>query len=248
MTTDRLYDDADLAQFYDLENDWGNDLAFCLDLAKGAQSVLDLGCGTGRLAAAIAETYGVSVTGVDPAAAMLEIARRRPGGNKVDWIEGDARQVRLGRSFDLVLLTGHAFQVFLTSHDRLAVLHSIASHLTPTGRFIFDSREPSSEAWHDWQPDNSQRQVTHPRLGPVTAWNAAEHDAATGIVTYQTYYRVLASGQEYTASSQIAFPPQDEITRLIDQAGLTADRWLGDWQGTPRLSTSPEIIPIGRRR
>ena len=78
-TEDRLYRDPDLAQFYDLENEWAADLDFCAALAADARAVLDLGCGTGLLAAALAE--GRDVVGVDPAAAMLEIARRRPGGD-----------------------------------------------------------------------------------------------------------------------------------------------------------------------
>lgn len=61
---DQLYHDPDLVQFYDLENERGSDFAFCLDLARDARSVLDLGCGTGQLAAALAQ--GRRVTGVDP--------------------------------------------------------------------------------------------------------------------------------------------------------------------------------------
>src|SRR6185295_14259902 len=114
--TDRLYSDPDLVQFYDIENERGVDFDYCVRFAQGARSVLDLGCGTGQLAAALVD--GRSVSGVDPASAMLDIARRRVGGESVDWVEADARTVRLGRRFDLVLLTGHAFQVFLTPDDR----------------------------------------------------------------------------------------------------------------------------------
>ena len=53
-TDDALYRDPDLAQFYDLENRWGPDLDYCQQLAADAGSVLDLGCGTGQLAASLA--------------------------------------------------------------------------------------------------------------------------------------------------------------------------------------------------
>lgn len=248
MTTDRLYDDADLAQFYDLDNDWGSDLGFCFDLAKDAQSVLDLGCGTGRLAAAIAAEYGVPVTGVDPAAAMLAIARQRPGGDGVDWIAADARHLRLPRRFDLVLLTGHAFQVFLTRDDRSAVLATIARHLDPTGRFIFDSRNPAAEEWHEWRPATSERHLLHPTLGSVKAWNDMVQNAATGIVTYETHYLIRDSGRTFSASSQIAFPGKAEIEMLMGDAGLVVDRWLGDWQGNDDRPDMPEMIPLGRLR
>ena len=53
---------------------------------------------------------------------MAKAAAARPGGARVQWITGDARTIRLGRRFDLVVLTGHAFQVFLTDYDRAQAL------------------------------------------------------------------------------------------------------------------------------
>ncbi len=240
---DPLYDDPGLVQFYDLENGWGPDFDLCARLAGEARSILDLGCGTGELAAKLAGTC--EVVGVDPAAAMLDIARARPGGDKVEWIEGDARDLRLDRRFDLILLTGHAFQVFLTPEDQLAALRTIALHLNPRGRFIFDSRNPAAEAWKTWVPEKSRRQVVHPTLGPVEAWNDAAHDAATGIVTYETHYRVLASGKQLSAAAKIRFTPKEELENLISEAGLHVTQWYGDWQGGPWTPESREIIPLG---
>jgi ubiquinone/menaquinone biosynthesis C-methylase UbiE len=240
---DPLYDDPDLASFYDLENGWGADFDFCARLATEARSVLDLGCGTGELAAALSATC--EVVGVDPAAAMLAVARQRPGGARVTWLEADARDVRLGRRFDLVLLTGHAFQVFLTPEDQRAVLSTIARHLTPRGRFLFDSRNPGAEAWLNWTPERSRRSLAHPAFGEVEAWNDAGHDAASGIVTYETHYRVVADGRHLAARSQIRFTPQEELEELIREAGLHATRWLGDWQGSLWTPASREIIPLG---
>src|SRR3546814_21167651 len=91
-----------------LENGWGADFDFCRRLAAEAKSVLELGCGTGELAVALSE--GCDVVGVDPAQAMIEVARRRPGGDRATWIEADARDHRLGRRFDMVMHTGQALQ------------------------------------------------------------------------------------------------------------------------------------------
>jgi SAM-dependent methyltransferase len=245
-TDDRLYSDPDLVQFYDIESEGREDLAYCLALENGRQSVLDLGCGTGQLAAAMAD--GRFVAGVDPAAAMLEVARRRPNGQKVNWVEADARNVRLDRKFDLVLLTGHAFQVFLTQGDQKAVLRTIAHHLAPGGLFIFDSRNPEMEEWRSWNPQESKRILKHPRLGTVKAWNDAVQDAVTGIVTYQTNYEVLASGRLLSAKSKIAFPAKEALDDMLDDAGLAVEEWLGDWTGGTYHRTSPEMIPVGRLR
>ena len=135
-----IYLDPDLAQFYDLAAPVRADFDFCRKMAATVASVLDLGCGTGELAVSLAE--GRDICGIDPAAAMLEIARSRAGSEKVDFTLADARWVRLPRKFDLVVLTGHSFQVFLTDADQMAVLATIAAHLHPGGRFVFDSRNP----------------------------------------------------------------------------------------------------------
>lgn len=244
--TDRLYSDPDLVQFYDIENEAGVDFDYCVGFARDAGSVLDLGCGTGQLAAALADRR--SVTGVDPAPAMLDIARRRAGGQRVDWVEADARTVRLARRFDVVLLTGHAFQVFLTPEDREAVFATIAAHLAPDGRFIFDTRNPATEEWLEWTPGRSQRDLGHPGLGIVRAWNDFRRDPATGVVTYSTHYKISDSGRVLSAESKIAFPAKESLARMLDEAGLVVEEWLGSWQGEPYLETSPEIIPIGRLR
>jgi ubiquinone/menaquinone biosynthesis C-methylase UbiE len=240
---DPLYDDPGLVQFYDLENGWGPDFDFCAKLAEEARSVLDLGCGTGELAAKLSESC--AVVGVDPAASMLDVARARPGGERVTWVEGDARDLRLERRFDLILLTGHAFQVFLTPDDQLAALRTMALHLNPRGRFIFDSRNPAAEAWKNWVPETSRRQVEHPALGPVEAWNDATYDPASGIVTYETHYRVPESGKHFSATANIRFTPRDELENLISEAGLHVTQWYGDWQENPWTPASKEIIPLG---
>lgn len=243
MPDDPLYEDPDLVSFYDLENGWRADFDFCAKLAQQAKSVLDLGCGTGELAAALGE--GRAVVGVDPADSMLVIARRRPGGEKVEWIAADARTLDLGRRFDLVVLTGHAFQVFLTPEDQFSALRTIARHLTPRGRFVFDSRNPAFEAWKTWGPEESRRELTHPDFGAVEAWNEADHDAETGIVTYETHYRVMATGKHLAARSQVRFTSRAELEGLVAEAGLHATRWMGDWEGDDWTPSSREIIPLG---
>ena len=242
---DRLYHDADLARFYDIDNGWADDLSYCRGLAEGCASLLDLGCGTGLFGATMAATIP-RVVGVDPAQAMLDIAAARPGGDKARWVTADARSVRLGETFDLIVMTGHAFQVFLTRADRLAVLKTIALHLSPQGRFIFDSRNPELEEWREWTPALSERQFTHPQLGEMFAWNDVSHDPSTGIVTYQTHYRHLADDRTDSASSQLAFASRAEIEELAGEGGLRVERWLGDWRGRAWTEDAREIIPVGR--
>ena len=239
---DRLFEDPGFVQFYDAENGWGVDTRYCLAMAHEAGSVLDLGCGTGLLAAALGG--GREVWGVDPARSMLEVARKRQGGDAVTWVEADGRNVRLGRRFDLVVMTGHAFQCLLTDADQRSLCETIAAHLAPAGRFIFDSRNPVVEEWRDWVPDLTRREFDLPPLGRITAWNDVRMDPATGIVTYETCYQT-PSGSIQKASSRIRFATRNDIASRIAEAGLGVHQWMGDWLGAAYEQMSPEIIPIG---
>lgn len=242
---DPLYNDPALAELYDLDNGWRDDFHYCLQLGRQVASVLDFGCGTGWLISELA--CDRIAVGVDPAEAMLALARGRPGGERARWIVGDVRSARLGERFELIVMTGHAFQILLTPEDQLAALRTIAAHLTPNGQFIFDTRNPHVEEWREWMPELSQRTISHPTLGRLEAWNDVRRDDATGIVTYETHYRVAETGRVLSATaSDLRFSDRPELEALIAEAGLVVETWLGDWSGGPLTDHSPEIIPYGR--
>jgi SAM-dependent methyltransferase len=241
---DALYHDAALAAFYDWDNPWPAEFDWVLMQLEGAWSVLDLGCGTGIFSVALA-ARGTEVVGVDPAAAMLLIAQARPGGDRVRWINAGAQGLDLGRKFDAVVMTGHAFQTLLTSADRAACLATIARHLAPGGRFLFDSRNPEAREWESWTPEATRALEAHPEFGTVERWNDATWDEATGIVTYETHYQLL-DGQHFEATSQIAFPGFAVLAAEIAAAGLAVDRWYGDASGGPVGPACVDLIPLGR--
>jgi ubiquinone/menaquinone biosynthesis C-methylase UbiE len=107
---EQLYDDIAFARFYDADNapETRDDEDYCVALAASARSVLDLGSGTGTFCARVAA--GRRVVGVEPAQGMLDIARAKPETEQVRWVHGDGRAVRLGETFDLIVMLGHAFQ------------------------------------------------------------------------------------------------------------------------------------------
>lgn len=238
---DALYHDPALAELYDWDNPWTADFDWFLTLVEGAGSVLDLGCGTGIFSAALA-ARGAKVVGVDPAAAMLAIARARP--EPVDWLEAQAQGLDLGRRFQAVVMTGHAFQTLLTVEDRVACLATIARHLDPGGRFFFDSRNPDAREWELWTPLATREVRLHPDFGLVERWNAAEEVDMSGVVDYQTHYR-LQDGRHWQARSRIAFPAFADLAGAIGAAGLRVDRWYGDAAGGPLRAGCPDFIPVG---
>jgi hypothetical protein len=178
---------------------------------------------------------------------MLDQAVHHAGHEKVQWVCADAREVKLGRRFDLIVMTGHAFQCFLTDEDMLALFETMAAHLSDRGQFIFDSRNPLLEEWRKWKPEMSQNTFTHSSLGTIEAWNDVAFDESKRVATYEWFYRVAGAGEILHApGSRIAFPSRETIGALLVQAGLKVERWLGTWRGETFTAESPEIIPLGR--
>ena len=103
---------------------------FVMGLAP--RSVLDAGCGTGRIARELARR-GVDIVGVDLDADMLSTARRK--APELEWHHADLATIDLGRAFDVVLLAGNVM-IFLTPGTEGAVLANLARHLAPGGSLI----------------------------------------------------------------------------------------------------------------
>ena len=107
-----------------------------------AKTILDLGCGTGSHDILLAQR-GYNVTGVDLSAEMLSAAKARlsslhPQPTSLDFIQGDIRTARLGRTFDAVVSLFHAMSYQVTNDDLAAAFATVREHLQPGGIFIFD--------------------------------------------------------------------------------------------------------------
>ena len=102
----------------------------CELLAAG--SVLDAGCGTGRVAIEL-ERRGYDVVGTNLDPGMLDAAREK--APDMQWVLGDLVDVDLGRTFDLVAMPGNVM-IFVAPGTEAAVLHNLASHLVPGGLLV----------------------------------------------------------------------------------------------------------------
>lgn len=241
--TDDVFEEEFLASLYDYFNTWDACDEFYLELAREAGGrVLDLGCGTGMLACRIAEE-GLSVTGADPAEGMLRVARSRQGTERVCWIKADGQTLRLPLRFDLIYMTGHAFQALLTDDDAIAVLRTAREHLTGDGRFAFESRNPARRAWLSWTPDR-RKVVTTNDHGRIEEFVDTVVDPQTGVVDIAHHYGFLDTGKSIVGRSRIRFIDQDHLTRLLAAANLIPITWYGDWDRTPLTPASSEFIVV----
>ena len=240
MTQDAIYQNHQLVALYDALNPAGADTAFYEKIAKNAPSVLDVGCGTGLLTVRLAQ-QGKDVTGLDPAEEMLAIARKRPAGELVTWLQGDARSLTLDRTFDLVIMTGHVFQVFLSNQDIKAVFTNIFSMLAPGGKLVFETRNPAAKPWLNWNPEKTRKTINLENIGPVTI----EHDLQwieDDKVCFHTHHYFPKTTSPMTNESILRFAAQNDIEDLLSECGFSSLHWQGDWDGSPVTDDSPELI------
>jgi SAM-dependent methyltransferase len=236
-------------------------VAFYSALAREAGgSVLEVACGTGRVAIPIAR-LGFSVTGVDIVTGMLEQARKKSVGLPVRWIEGDARTFDLGEQFRLVFMTGNAFQAFVTNAEQAALLGRVRLHLHDEGLFAFETRNPLLPGTKKTRPggffhlETRQNEDEWPSYinadgHTVRVSTTQVYDHIAQILHLTSYKRWRADGQEQTTVARTAlrytFP--QELAALLRHNGFTITRQYGDWNEEPLTAESPSMIVVCRIR
>jgi SAM-dependent methyltransferase len=140
-----LSDYAD-PEIYDLENqDFEPDGPFFLDYARKLNgSVLELGCGTGRITIPLAQN-NINITGLDVVPGMIQRAKQKAGNLSIQWVIDDIRRFNLNQVFRLIFETGSVFQHLLTRKDQVSYLARVKEHLDDDGRFIFGLMFPHPE-------------------------------------------------------------------------------------------------------
>jgi len=140
---------ADISRYYDSENvGLVEDFAAYEILAERfGQPVLDIGCGTGRITLHLAE-QGIEVVGVDSSQSMLDRARANGGEAqqsalvKIEWVQGDMRDLDLKRQFGLAIFSFSGFMHLLEHSEQIKTLRQMAAHVRPGGGIAIDLANP----------------------------------------------------------------------------------------------------------
>ncbi|MDZ7872497.1 MAG: class I SAM-dependent methyltransferase [Rhizobium sp.] len=244
MPVDPAFSRFDMARLYDAFNHHGKDGDFYENFAPDPCRVLDVGCGTGSVTLRLAKR-GHTVTGVDPADGMLQVARMKDSENKVEWVQGLAAEFTLPDRFDLAIMTGHVFQVFLDDAEALAALRNIHRHMKPGGRLIIESRNPRVKAWERWTREKTRERRVIDGIGPVEVFYQIKNIEAEH-VTFDVVFTIEATGETLVSESRLRFATVETIQGLLTAAGFSVVELLGWWDYTPYADTSLEIIAIAR--
>ena len=221
ILVDDIFDDPRLAAMYDPLDPDRSDLDVYVAIADelGARRVLDVGCGTGTFALMLAGK-GLEVTGVDPAKASLDVARAKPGAERVSWIHGDASALP-ALEVDLATMTGNAAQAIVDEHMWDGTLRGVFDTLRPGGHFVFETRDPAYEAWREWTRDASHEISEIEGVGPVENW--AELTAVElPLVTFRWTF-VFPDGDVSTSDSTLRFRERDEVHADLTMHGYVVD-------------------------
>jgi len=241
MMPDKLFSQSELAQLYDPFDPDRRDLDAYVEILEelGAHSVLDVGCGTGTFALMLAER-GFAVTGLDPAKASLDIAKSKPGAEKLRWVLG-AAATSVQQSVDAVTMTGNVAQVFLSDEEWLVALQACHRALRAGGYLIFEARDPAAKAWLGWNRDGTYRTASVDGVGEIACWEEVTV-VEWPCVTFQTTF-VLPGDQTATSTSTLRFRNRENTLEALREAGFNATE-VREAPDRPGL----EFVFIARRR
>jgi len=220
------------------ERDWGSfsdrflrftDLA--LEKAGAAPaSALDIACGTGGLALALAGR-GWRVVGLDLSPAMIRMAGRK--GSSAEFQVGDMRSFELGTTFDLVTCAFDSCNYLLDLDEVQSSFRCVRAHLEPDGLFLFDINTPRLyEAHHHGIID---REVEGVGFRQVLRYEAKER------LAYTTFH----FDREVEAHVQRAYE-REEIESGLREAGLRPLEVYGDMRGAPATSDSKRLFLMAK--
>ena len=216
---DAIFEDPRLARVYDPLDPDRSDLDVYVELVDElrARSVLDIGCGTGTFACLLAQR-GIDVTAVDPALAILDVARSKPGAAAVRWLHGDASSLPALR-VDAAFMTANVAQVFVSDHDWAATLGGTRDALRPGGVFVFETRDPQRRAWEQWTPELTRTIVDVPGVGVVESWEEVT-EVSGDVVTFRSMTAFRRDDLVIESISTLRFRDRLQVEASLVQEGF----------------------------
>ncbi|MBA2464138.1 MAG: class I SAM-dependent methyltransferase [Nocardioidaceae bacterium] len=219
---DVIFEHPRLVGIYDALDPDRSDLEVYVDMVDelGAARVLDVGCGTGTFALLLADR-GLEVTGVDPAAGSLDVARAKSGAERVRWIHGDATSLP-PIQVDLATMTANVAQAIVATSDWEGTLSGVYAALVRGGRLVFETRDPACRAWREWNRSASYAVTDIEGVGKVESW-VELIDIVGPLVSFRSTWVFASDGRALTSASTLRFREHDEVEAALVQHGYAVD-------------------------
>lgn len=232
----------DYADYYDWENAQTvgkRDIAFWKRMSSAAKGpVLELGCGTGRVALPVAR-HGATVIGIDRSESMLARARRRVKrsrlASRVKLIRGDIRHLPFpDKTFPLVMAPYGILQSLLDERLLSATLTQVNRVLTKKGTFGLEL-VADLPAWDEYSKRTSLTGKRGPNGKPIALIESVRQDRRKHITRFEQEFvegrGKSATRRKFTLAFRTLSVP--EMVARLEKAGLEVTDLLGDYQGGP---------------
>lgn len=238
-----------LAELYDLQYEgYRDDLPFYTRLAHDyGGPVLELGAGTGRVAAALARS-GFDVVALEPAAQMVLRGRARVTreglAERVTYVQGDMRSFELGRRFPLVIAPFNTLMHAYTLKDQDDTLRAVRAHLAPGGRFAFDLYTPR---FGPLGVLRLEAEWAHVGGDAGELFLLQEHDPDAQLLTsHYLLDRTDASGTLTRRRFRLTqrYFTRFELERALLQAGFSGRQFYGDFGRGRASANAPHLICV----
>ena len=244
------------AAYYDWENAQTvgrRDITFWQRLAAPVKApILELGCGTGRVAIPVAKS-GAAVVGIDRSESMLARGRgkvrRARVGSSVQLIRGDIRYLPFpDRTFPLVMAPYGILQSLLDEKLLAATLTDVRRVLTRDGVFGLEL-VADLPAWDEYQNKVTLRGERGPHGKPIKLIETVKQDRRKHITRFEQTF-VEGRGKSvtrktFTLGFRTLSVPQ--MVQRLEAAGLEVSSLLGDYQGGPWDLRADVWIILARR-
>jgi ubiquinone/menaquinone biosynthesis C-methylase UbiE len=247
----------DYAPFYDWENArtlQRRDVAFWQQLAAAQNGpVLELGCGTGRIAVPAAQA-GARIVGIDRSAEMLARARRRVKrsrlSDRLSLVRGDIRALPFaGRmKFSAVLAAYGILQSLTRERDLQSTFESVARVLKRGGLFAIDV-VPDLPKWDEYR-NRISLTGRHGRHTTLTLVETVRQDRARRLTIFDQEYRARTGTERRVHRFSLTFRTLSvpQLTRRLDRAGFLVLSVLGDYQGGPWDPRADVWVILAKKR
>ncbi|BAZ50648.1 hypothetical protein NIES4103_32650 [Nostoc sp. NIES-4103] len=214
------------------------EILFWIDLAtQFGDPILELCCGTGRIAIRLAEK-GFQVTGLDNAQSMLAEARKK--SSQVEWIEADVRDFKIDQQFSLIIFPINSIWHLSNIEAIESCLACVKKHLKPGGKFVIDVFNPCSQQTINMlcdQRKNLYSAYPHPDgKGTVLVTYSNEFDLTQQIYKQKLFYQLLGQEKEIVEEMiyRLYFP--QELEALLKYNGFAIESKFGWYDQTPFAS------------
>ncbi len=249
---------AALVRYYDAETaGYAIDLpAYAMLAERFGGPLLDVGCGTGRVAFAMARK-GIAVTGIDTSQPMLERAQARAGREgigpaQIEWRQADVTDLALDARFGLAIFAYNGFMHLLEQERQVAALKRLALHLKAGGGLAIDIANPVEMFRVEDTPGLVlERLFTDPETGQtVMQQSLASVNRATQVMSLTWIYdRIEPDGAIFRdlIPLQLRYTMAAEMRLLLGQAGFSEIELCGDYDFSPYEEDSPRLFVIATR-